>query len=338
MSEKNYHINGHSFSKKELVAFSKAKVYEENPQWEKEIFETILAWFENEELLFHTSGSTGKPKEIFHSRKSIKASTQLTANYFDLNEKSKLLLALPAQYVAGKMMILRALCLGCQLNYVEPSSCPQVSTQYDFASFVPLQMENMLKTAPNSILKINQILLGGAAVHPSLTKQLLQCDTAFFESYGMTETLTHVALRKLGEEAFVGLPNISFKQNKEALHILAPHISDAWIQTNDVVKIIDENSFELLGRLDDVINSGGVKIHPSQVEKKISHLIQNAFYISKRPDERLGEKVCLFIEGEEIDLPDFSSVLEKFEIPKEVVFVSEFERTFSGKVVRQNYR
>ncbi len=334
MSELIFHINNQSFNESELIAFSKSKLEGDIPSWEKEIFEAILMWCEKDAILFHTSGSTGKPKAIFHSKKSIEASTDLTANYFQLDASSKLLLALPTRYVAGKMMIYRSLCLGCHLHYVEPSSSPEISSEYNFASFVPLQMENLLRKNPKSISKIRKILLGGAAVRPQLTQALLKLNTSFFESYGMTETLTHVALRKLGKDAFQGLPSISFENSENGLKILAPHISNKWIQTNDLVRFENANQFELLGRKDDVINSGGVKIHPSQVEKKLSNLISKPFYISKRPDNVLGEKVCLFIEGKEFQLPDFSSVLEKFEMPKEVVFVERFERTFSGKVVR----
>jgi len=334
MSETHFHINNQRFNESELIAFSKAKLKGNTPSWEKEIFEAILMWCENDEILFHTSGSTGKPKAIFHSKKSIEASTNLTANYFELSAKSKILLALPARYVAGKMMIYRALCLGCHLDYIEPNSCPEISSEYDFASFVPLQMENLLRKKPKSISQIHKILLGGAVVRPQLTQALLKLNTSFFESYGMTETLTHVALRKLGKDTFQGLPSISFENSKSGLKILASHISNKWIQTNDLVRFEKDNQFELLGRKDDVINSGGVKIHPSQVEKKLSNLISKPFYISKKPDDILGEKICLFIEGKEIDLPAFSAVLEKFEMPKEVVFVEEFKRTFSGKVLK----
>ncbi|MEM7162707.1 MAG: AMP-binding protein [Bacteroidota bacterium] len=336
MDDMIVHINGRAFSKKGLRIFCVTKLNGPIPDWEKEIWQAISDWLENDQISFHTSGSTGEPKAILHSKESIAASSKMTADYFNLNQDSHLLHCLPARYVAGKMMIYRTLCLGCHLTYVEPKKYPEIPEQVDLASMVPMQVEALLHENAEAFSQIKQVLIGGAPMRKDLKEKLLALPTPFFESYGMTETLTHIALKKLEDLYFKTLPSILVEMPEDTLNILAPHISQDWIKTNDLVKMHGENEFELMGRKDDVINSGGIKIHPRQVEEKLEPLIESAFYIAKKADAELGEKVCLFIEGTKRDLPDFTGVLKKHEMPKELVFVMEFKRTFSGKIIKSN--
>lgn len=338
-TERPYIINGKAYSESELLLFIRDS--ENAPEWEKKIFRSIEEWFDNKDVItFHTSGSTSIPKEILHSKESIGKSVELTAQYFELNSKSTILLALPAEYVAGKMMIYRALHLKCDLHYIEPSSMPKIDQAYNFASFVPMQVEKMMNNS-SGLNKIKKVLIGGAPLASQLMDKIKTLSTEFYESYGMTETLTHMALRRVGEEFFKALPSIEFSESKGSLNILAPHISDEVIHTNDLVKLKDNKMFELLGRKDDVINSGGVKIHPSQVERKLERIILEPFYIGSEEDDLLGEKVVLFIEGNEIGsilskaiLNEMKLVLGKFEVPQKTVFVPTFKRTFSGKIIR----
>ena len=335
MREEIYNIKGDSFNKADLLDYSKWQLSREIEEWRKEIFETILMWLEKDTIEFQSSGSTGMPKKIFHSKESINESALLTANFFGLNQKSKLLLCLPARYVAGKMMIFRAFCMGCQLDFVEPNSTPIIDGNYDFASFVPLQIRSLLKSEDSSLKQIRKILIGGASFKPDMIDELLSINPQAYESYGMTETLTHIALRKIGEKHFKALPGIQLDDEEGCLRIKAPHLGDEWIETNDIVDLNGIAEFELLGRKDRVINSGGIKIHPLLLEQKLADLISRPFYIAKKPDPDLGERVCLFVEGEEenIELKRFESVLEKYEMPKEIVFVPELKRTFSGKII-----
>ncbi|NND77312.1 MAG: AMP-binding protein [Flavobacteriales bacterium] len=335
INEKHYYINRITYSENELISYAKESITN-CEEWEKEIFESILDWFNEEESIkFQTSGSTGNPKQIFHTKQSICSSSELTAEYFGLNQSSSILLCLPANYVAGKMMIYRALCLNCQLYWTKPISKPKIDQTYDLVSLVPLQMEKLLED-PDALSNIRNILIGGAPVRKQLKHKMLNLRARVVESYGMTETLTHVAMKELGEPYFKGLPSIEFKNGEDGLKILAPHISNNWLQTNDLVEMHGSDGFELVGRLDDVINSGGLKLHPQKIENKLEDLIKVPFYISKAYDEVLGERVILNIEGSEKDLDKeiLKSALDKYEIPKDIVFVPTFERTFSGKLIK----
>ena len=333
---KLYHINDKSYTKDELVAFSQ-KQLENSEDWEIEIFKNILSWFDNSETIkFQSSGSTGEPRSITHSKESICASVKLTANYFNLDLSSRLLLCLSANYVAGKMMVFRALCLGCGLNWVKPNSTPEVKGEYDLVSLVPMQIEKLLELGAD-LRRVKNILIGGAPIRQDLKEMMLVAGTSFFESYGMTETLTHVAIRRVGEKYFEGLPKIEFETNNNTLSIKAPHISKAWIHTNDIVEMKGGSHFTWIGRKDDVINSGGVKLHPNLIEQKLESVLDKSFYVGKRKDELLGEVPVLLIESEEFELDreEIDQVLDKYEIPKSIVFVPKFERTFSGKIIRR---
>jgi O-succinylbenzoic acid--CoA ligase len=153
----------------------------------------------------------------------------------------------------------------------------------------------------------------------------------------MTETITHIAARKLGEKAFTVLPGVTISyDDRNCLVIHAPRISDDVIVTNDIVELVNENQFVFLGRMDNVINSGGIKLIPEQIEEKLAHKILQRFFITSKPDTEFGEKVVLVVEGEKQDLgEDIYDVLDKYEKPKEIIFVPSFKETESGKVMRK---
>ena len=153
----------------------------------------------------------------------------------------------------------------------------------------------------------------------------------------MTETITHIAARKLGEKAFTVLPNVTISyDDRNCLVIHAPRISDEVIITNDIVELVNENQFIFLGRMDNVINSGGIKLIPEQIEEKLATKISRRFFIASKDDNELGEKVVLVIEGEneELDASIYES-LDKYEKPKELIFVPKFKETTTGKILRK---
>ena len=233
-------------------------------------------------------------------------------------------------------MVVRALELGLDLKVVEPSSNPLngIKEIIDFSAMVPFQLENSL----NQLNKIKTLIIGGGQVSPKLVEKLQIESTQVYETYGMTETLTHVAIKPLNgpniSDLFRALDGIHFeKDDRGCLAIHASALNPVPIVTNDLVELIDENSFRWLGRFDNVINSGGVKIIPELVEAKLLSIIpNNRFFINGESDESLGEKVVLVVEGNVIEI-SFDS-LEKFEKPKEIYFISEFLETESGKIRR----
>jgi O-succinylbenzoic acid--CoA ligase len=238
--------------------------------------------------------------------------------------------------VAGKMMLVRAMILGLDLDFVAPSSHPLAHNdqKYDFVAMVPLQAQNSLKELKN----VKKLIVGGAAVNKTLEKQLLKLSTQVYETYGMTETITHIAARELGEKAFSVLPDVTVSyDDRNCLVIHAPRISEDVIVTNDIVELVNENQFVFLGRLDHVINSGGIKLIPEQIENKLISKITQRFFIASKPDSELGERVILVIEGvsQDIDTSTLYQDLDKYEKPKEIVFIDQFKETASGKIMRK---
>jgi len=310
---------------------------EKLPIW-NDVNQFISEWLNGEEeLILQTSGSTGKPKSISMKKEWMKNSAQLTENTFGLKKGDSALLCMSIKYVAGKMMVVRALELALDLKVVEPSSSPlkDIDDQIDFAAMVPLQLEN----SSNDLDKVKTLIVGGGQVSLQLIKKLQNISTQIYETYGMTETLTHVAIKPLNgpnkSDIFSALDGIHFEiDERDCLVINAPMLSPESIVTNDIIELINDISFRWLGRFDNVINSGGVKIIPEVVEAKLASVISNQrFFIAGETNNKLGERVVLFVEGDEMPI-SFES-LEKFERPKEIYFIRNFVETGSGKICQK---
>jgi len=330
-----FKLNGFHLNREDLcrVAYSFIK---EGEDFEKPVGNFLLDWFDCKSYIeMETSGSTGAPKSILISKQAMVDSALATGDFFDLQPGNKALQCLPVKYVAGKMMLVRAMILGLDLAFVAPSSHPLDHNEidFDFVAMVPLQAQNSI----SQLKKVKKLIIGGAAVNKTLEKQLLKLPTKVYETYGMTETITHIAARKLGEKAFTVLPYVSVSfDDRNCLVIHAPRISPEVIITNDIVELVDENQFIFLGRMDNVINSGGIKLIPEQIEQKLSGKISQRFFIASKPDDELGEKVVLVIEGEKRELVDsIYESLDKYEKPKEIIFIPKFLDTATGKILRK---
>lgn len=296
----------------------------------------------------HTSGSTGKPKEIRLNKADMRASARITNERLGIGPDAVLLLCLSVSYIAGKMMVVRALEAGAELWVVPPGTHPlrevdwQDGRKVDLAAMVPMQVEESLKTEGQAFLNIRQLLVGGAPVASQLEEKLGGLPTACYATYGMTETVSHVALRKIGQDAYyTALGEVAFgKDERECLVITAPHLQEGCFVTNDVVELLDRRHFKWLGRWDNVINSGGLKFFPELIEEKIAALFRGRFFITSQPDERLGEKIVLVVEGE-LPLPqeqlneELRKILAKYEVPREIAILPRFYETDSGKVIRR---
>ncbi len=293
-------------------------------------------------LSVYTSGSTGKPKHISLSKESMIQSAFATGQFFKLPAKTKALHCLSSNFIAGKMMWVRALVLGWHLEVIETSSHPLKDTNsiYDFAAMVPLQVQNSLA----KLTQIKKLIIGGGSLSTSLENKLKKLETSIFQTYGMTETITHIAVKEISKKEtnfYTGLPNVTFRIDKRGcLLIDAPRISNNTIQTNDLVKLYTATEFEWLGRIDNLINSGGVKLSPEKIEKELVPFIHKPFMIASLPDKILGEKVILIIESseQEMDLKSafFSAKLHKYEIPKRVFYLNNFVYTQNGKIRRSD--
>ena len=242
-------------------------------------------------------------------------------------------------------MLVRAIILGLELDYVEPSTTINFDTtkRYGFAAMVPLQVYNVL----DKINSIDKLIIGGSKVSFELQKELYKVSTKCFETYGMTETVTHVAVRQLeskvlkGETYFNALPNVTFAQDeRHCLIVNATKLVNEPLVTNDVVDLKSESSFQLLGRFDHVINSGGVKLFPEQIEDKLQPVIDDRF-VAGQDDEDLGERLVLIIENPRDSAESISNRIKrvkgltKFEVPKHIYAVDKFVETVNGKIQRQ---
>ena len=294
----------------------------------------------------HTSGSTGVPKTIALYKSDMQASARLTNSFLKIDAQSTLLLCLSPSYIAGKMMIVRAMEAGAHLVVVPPSSSPlkDVNVPIDMAAMVPMQVYETLRTpaGEESLSHIRTLLVGGAPLDEAVERQLTALPNDVFVTYGMTETVSHVALRKVGERLYTAIGDVRFAtDSRNCLIIHAPQLSGNTFVTNDVVEIVDERHFVWLGRYDHVIMSGGLKFCAEQLEAKIAPILTERFYITSASDERLGQRIVLVIEGKpynELAMEQLqeglSQLLSRYEQPREVRFVEKFAETSSGKVKR----
>jgi O-succinylbenzoic acid--CoA ligase len=329
-----FKLNGFSFTKDDLlrVAYSFIK---EGEAYEKPLGIFILDWFDPKSYLeMNTSGSTGVPKIIRVDKQAMVNSALATGDFFDLQPGQKVLHCLPTDYVAGKMMFVRAFILGLDMEFVAPSSHPmeRVKGDFDFCGMVPLQAKNSLK----DLYRIKKLIIGGAKINKTLESELVVIPSQIYETYGMTETITHIAAKRVGESAFTVLPNVKVTQDDRHCLVIDAHtISGEKIVTNDLAELISDTQFVWKGRFDNVINSGGIKLIPEQIEEKLASSISNCFFVYGQADELLGEKLVLYVEGESMPIDEsIFEALDKYERPKEIVFIPEFKRTATGKVIR----
>lgn len=317
----------------------------------------IKNWMTNTEKFdFQSSGSTGVPKMLDISRKQILSSVELTRKYLQLKQGEKALVCLSPEYIATKMMIARCLVLGLDIVLVEPCANPldrvDISTKIDFASFVPMQVQKILDSAHTDRLsEIRNVLIGGSGVHNSLIYRLKTFNNNIYHTYGMTETVSHIALRKLDKNShtnhFKCLSEVRIRTDENnCLVVSGPMTDHKEIFTKDLVEIHNQNEFTWKGRLDNLVNSGGVKIIPELVEEQLISIfrrsnLSNEFFLAGIEDPLLGQKLVLLIEGGHTDKTldslneNMRKFLPKYHIPKEVIFKKEFIRTASGKVRRK---
>jgi len=302
---------------------------------------------EKETIVVGTSGSTGPSKEIQLSKDQVRNSAKGTANFFDFQSSENLLLNLSPDTIAGKLQIVRA--IECSMNLiVAPLSgnplLADCDRQIDFAAFVPAQAKLILadEKTKAKLNKIKNVIIGGAPLHPAVEVELNYLECKCYASFGMTETITHFALRLLGTPIYTCLENYSIAVDANSCLIVNPNdIVLEKLTTTDVIDYIDEKRFKWLGRFDNVINSGGIKIHPEKIEKMLVHLLpNNRFYVSSKKDDTYGEIAVLVVEGDGVNdsiLEDAKESLPRHKAPKELMLIPVFEETSSQKVVRKKF-
>lgn len=331
-------LDGEIFQKEELINLSTSILNSDKSGWEKDIYSFILEWLnENDFITVFTSGSTGKPKQIKLQKSALIFSAKNTINFLKLNKGDSTLLCIPAKYIGGKMMVVRAFVGEMNLSYSKPNSIPfsNLKTRINFSAITPLQAS---KSNPEELQKIDKLIIGGGNINKILSKYLEDINSIIYSTYGMTETASHIALKNISKksEYFEVLDGISIDQDeRNCLVIDAPNLSSNKIITNDLVELVSDSKFIWKGRFDNVINSGGIKLYPEEIENKLSQYILERFFITKMEDKLLGEKLVLIIESDsKIDLKNAFKKLDKYEVPKEVFYTSTFVETENGKIQR----
>ncbi|MEZ4916978.1 MAG: AMP-binding protein [Chitinophagales bacterium] len=311
-----------------------------NNTLDKNVVLFINQWINSKNyVIVETSGSTGKPKSIKILKQYMLESAKMTCQYFSLQEKDNVLLCMSAKHIGGMMMIVRAIYAKMNLIVVSPSANPlkDIDTPIDFLAMVPYQVNKTLEQNTEKLQKVKKLIIGGGTINYSLEQKIIKHQISAFHTFGMTETISHIAIRNIQKgKIFHCLQGISVAKNKDnSLVINAPTIGQAHLETNDIIELIDAHSFIWKGRKDFAIESGGVKMHPEMIEQKLASFISNRFLVSSLPDDNFNNKLILIIEGKKVNLPkQIFNALDKYEQPKEVFFIDKFVETESGKINR----
>lgn len=346
-------ISGKYYQPDELRQFAVA-LTQSDEIWQNDLGNFIHDWLSSEaDIEVHTSGSTGEPRLIRHSKTAMLESAAATGKILGLPPGQKALLCLSTKTIAGMMMVVRAMLFRMNLIIVPPTGSPlqklSADTQVDFAAMVPAQVFNSLNNEKEAALlsRIGNLIIGGGEISRALEERIIAMPNSVYATYGMTETITNIALRRISgslhTDYFTALPGIKLSSDERGcLVIEAPKISKKPVITNDIVKFTGQFSFLWLGRYDNVINRGGQKIIPEEVERKIAGCIKGRFFVTAVTDEKFGEIPVLVLESPDMSDAEKAQLLDKLkalcdrgEAPAKVFTFDRFVETSSGKVNRR---
>lgn len=343
-------ISGKIFYREDFMG-AEMPLYFKSSGFLEQIYTFLNEWFslDNRIKLF-TSGSTGKPKEIIVDKQKMIESAAMTCEYFKLKENDRALLCLSTEYIAGKMMLVRAIYCGMDIYPVTPNGNPlrEVSSSFDFAAMVPLQVYNSLNSEKERIRlsQISNIIIGGGAIDKDLEEDLKLLPNSLFSTYGMTETLSHIAIRKINGEGasdfYTPLSGVKLKlSDNSTLIIDAPKISDAPIVTNDIVELRDDATFRVIGRVDNIINTGGIKVQAEEVEDTLQPYLKGNYAISSVPHTKLGEAVVLIVDNidDKYQAEEYvNKILPRYQQPLYIINVESIPMTGNGKIDRKSLK
>ena len=294
-----------------------------------------------------TSGSTGTPKPMLVEKRRMEASARITCRFLGLHEGDTALLCMPLDYIAGKMMVVRALTCGLHLLTVEPDGHPlaTLTTPVDFAAMVPLQVWNTMQVPAERerLTAICHLIIGGGGIDDALAAELATLPmTSVWSTYGMTETLSHIALRRLSgpdrSDWYTPLEGVSVSVTADSCLVIdAPAVHDGLLVTNDIA-VLDGQRFRIVGRKDNAICSGGLKIQAEEVERLLRPLLTVPFIVTKAPDPRLGQQVVLLLEQGDVQAAQSvcRRVLPRYWCPRRIVSVERLPMTATGKPARKD--
>lgn len=335
-------------------------VFDQNllSDFEKNTLNFCREWLNGtEEFELKTSGSTGLPKKITVYRSQMRESSRLTTSKLGLIPGDSAFICLDTNYIGGKMMLVRGFEQKMKMVIVSPTSDPFAGMEekhFDFTALIPMQMQKLLQSSIAKIDVLNRmkaVIIGGGAINPRLEEAIQNVKSPVYATYGMTETVSHIALRKINRpdkmDYFEIFKELKIDQDERGcLTVFGELTNNKLIKTNDLVDIIDDRKIRWLGRVDNVINSGGVKVHIEQLENRIERLnidILNGrrFIVVGKKDVLLGDRVTLLIEGkpfqeneERLLLGELKQLMPAYHYPKEIFYLQQFIETDTGKVNR----
>jgi len=358
-------IDFSSLSTEQIISLADAELAAGLADWQKNIWNFISDWYRypDKRVAVTSSGSTGAPKQILHSHQAMLASAAMTCEALALKPGDTALLCLPVTKISGMMMVVRCIYNKMKIYCVEPSLRPlsgldlfSPSTlakgpggeDIDFASFTPAQFYEIMESdkAFETAQRLHKIILGGEEVRGAMSQRIRTMPNEVYATFGMTETISHIALKRLNcpatDKGYKVLPGISIHSNyTNCLVIEAPQLGQPHLETNDIIRIIGPGEFEWLGRKDNIINSGGIKINPEELEGQLAAQITSPFFISAVIDDRLGQKLVLVMQADKVNEEQLNNIrssvhpLEKTHHPREILLIHQFARTETGKIKRR---
>lgn len=350
MSKQVFWLEGEEVSAKLLYKL-KEKVEREPASPLREVFAFLQDWFGDSPFLtVHTSGSTGVPKALTVRKEQMMQSARLTCEFLRLSEGDHALLCMDLRYIGAMMMVVRALVAGLNLIVRPASGHPLTGVErpLKFAAMVPLQVYNSFQIPEEKerLKQIEILIIGGGSIDATLEREIKALPGIVYSTYGMTETLSHIALRRLnGESAserYYPFSSVQLTLSVEqTLVIEAPLVCDEILPTNDIAHIYPDGSFTILGRKDNVINSGGIKIQAEEMEKLLRAYITVPFVITSVPDKRLGQAITLLMEYQK-DIAEIETNIQvlfpSYHRPKYIRVVEQIPQTGNGKIDRAGCR
>jgi O-succinylbenzoic acid--CoA ligase len=350
---KSFSLNGKIIQFKQVL--NHESLLEDFSAFELDTLSFIKDWLTKKaQFAVKTSGSTGTPKTLIFERKQLLGSAQRTIETFGLKKGDRTLICLNPNFIAGKMMLVRGIEAELKMDIIEPSSNPlekiDPEKQFEFVALFTNQIEKALQKTPEKLDSIKTVLVGGATVFPTLESDLQKVKSQIYHSYATTETLSHLALRCVNgnkkSEIYQAMNGVSFDiDNRSCLVINDTLLGIRRLATNDIVELIDPNSFRWKGRIDNVVNSGGIKIHLEETEELIRQIlldnsIRENFCLVPKPDRALSQILVLLLESSKDEtqaaqlLKLIRKEMPKYQAPREIVFVPKLHMTMTGKIDR----
>jgi o-succinylbenzoate---CoA ligase len=340
-------IHNHTYNQESLTELCDSKIRnDETPAWEKEVYGFILQWLDNSDAIVqYSSGTTGKSKMIRLPKLAMVRSAESTCRFFKLTRGQTAALCLPMEYIAGKMMVVRSIVCGLNLYITEPKSKPDFHDfeKIDFCAMVPFQVTNTW-LAKSDLPPVRILIIGGAEISKELEKIVMDIPAEVYATYGMAEACSHIALKRINgpnpDKSYKALPGIKLETDQRNCLVIKASYLHGPVITNDQVRLEANGRFRWIGRFDNLINSGGIKLVPEEVEAALAEKTGLEFALIGMPDPKFGQRLALVTEKSKETISDaairteLAPLIPAKLMPKDIVRIEKFPRNTSFKIDR----